>query len=172
MSSSARTRRRPKPPSGTSPGGRGAASCSRRRSGARRAVSGPWPTGSGVDRTVMTYLLDDLERAGPVERRPDPSDRRSRHVVATEHGGQRWAELSRRVSLDGRFDAEQRADGRAEHGRIPLDPRRCPRISAGSPWPCADGRIPLPARSSSAGMTGGTLPASRPGEHPLRRTIR
>ncbi|MFJ4465894.1 MarR family winged helix-turn-helix transcriptional regulator [Streptomyces sp. NPDC089424] len=53
----------------------------------------------GVDRTVMTYLLDDLERAGLVERRPDPSDRRSRHVVATGHGRERWAELSRRVSL-------------------------------------------------------------------------
>ncbi|MFD7433123.1 MarR family winged helix-turn-helix transcriptional regulator [Streptomyces sp. NPDC059861] len=53
----------------------------------------------GVDRTVMTYLLDDLERAGLVERRPDPSDRRSRHIVATEHGRERWAELSRRVSL-------------------------------------------------------------------------
>jgi len=31
----------------------------------------------GVDRTVMTYLIDDLERAGYVERRPDPADRRS-----------------------------------------------------------------------------------------------
>ena len=26
----------------------------------------------GVDRTVMTYLLDDLEAAGLIERRPDP----------------------------------------------------------------------------------------------------
>ncbi|WP_205740442.1 MarR family winged helix-turn-helix transcriptional regulator [Haloactinopolyspora alba] len=40
----------------------------------------------GVDRTVMTYLLDDLVDAGLVERRPDPSDRRSRLIVATEHG--------------------------------------------------------------------------------------
>src|SRR5260370_42709662 len=30
----------------------------------------------GVDRTVMTYLLDDLERAGLIERRPHPADRR------------------------------------------------------------------------------------------------
>src|SRR5580693_8298421 len=29
----------------------------------------------GVDRTVMTYLLDDLEAAGLIERRPDPDDR-------------------------------------------------------------------------------------------------
>src|SRR4030088_3110217 len=37
----------------------------------------------GVDRTVMTYLIDDLAQAGLVERRPDPVDRRSRHIVAT-----------------------------------------------------------------------------------------
>lgn len=40
----------------------------------------------GIDRTVMTYLLDDLEGAGLVERQPDPADRRSRRVVATAHG--------------------------------------------------------------------------------------
>jgi DNA-binding MarR family transcriptional regulator len=47
----------------------------------------------GVDRTVMTYLLDDLEGAGLVERRPDPADRRARRVVATERGHARLAEL-------------------------------------------------------------------------------
>jgi DNA-binding MarR family transcriptional regulator len=40
----------------------------------------------GIDRTVMTYLLDDLEAAGLIERRPDPADRRARRVVATERG--------------------------------------------------------------------------------------
>jgi DNA-binding MarR family transcriptional regulator len=40
----------------------------------------------GVDRTVMTYLLDDLEAAGLIERRPDPADRRARQVVATRQG--------------------------------------------------------------------------------------
>src|SRR5579862_4539501 len=40
----------------------------------------------GVDRTVMTYLLDDLEKAGLVERRPDPADRRARRIAATEAG--------------------------------------------------------------------------------------
>ncbi|MEV5910556.1 MarR family winged helix-turn-helix transcriptional regulator [Streptomyces chartreusis] len=53
----------------------------------------------GVDRTVMTYLLDDLERAGLVERKPDPADRRSRHIVATPHGRERWVELRGRVEL-------------------------------------------------------------------------
>jgi DNA-binding MarR family transcriptional regulator len=40
----------------------------------------------GVDRTVMTYLLDDLEATGLIERRPDPADRRARRIVATPDG--------------------------------------------------------------------------------------
>ena len=40
----------------------------------------------GIDRTVMTDLLDDLERAGLIERRPDPADRRARRIVATAAG--------------------------------------------------------------------------------------
>ena len=52
----------------------------------------------GIDRTVMTYLLDDLERAGLVARKPAPADRRTRLVVATETGRQRLAELDRRLA--------------------------------------------------------------------------
>jgi DNA-binding MarR family transcriptional regulator len=40
----------------------------------------------GVDRTVMTYLLDDLEAAELIERRPDPADRRARRILATQRG--------------------------------------------------------------------------------------
>lgn len=40
----------------------------------------------GIDRTVMTYLVDDLEAARLVTRRPDPADRRARQVVVTEAG--------------------------------------------------------------------------------------
>lgn len=47
----------------------------------------------GVDRTVMTYLLDDLERAGLIERRPDPADRRARRVVVTDSGRAMMADL-------------------------------------------------------------------------------
>ncbi|PRY35824.1 MarR family winged helix-turn-helix transcriptional regulator [Umezawaea tangerina] len=47
----------------------------------------------GIDRTVMTYLLDDLEREGLLTRRPDPADRRSRQVVATDKGVQRLEHL-------------------------------------------------------------------------------
>lgn len=40
----------------------------------------------GVDRTVMTYLLDSLTEADLIERRPDPADRRARRIVATSRG--------------------------------------------------------------------------------------
>jgi DNA-binding MarR family transcriptional regulator len=51
----------------------------------------------GVDRTVMTYLLDDLEAAGVIERRPDPADRRARQVVATQRGTELLTELDGRL---------------------------------------------------------------------------
>jgi DNA-binding MarR family transcriptional regulator len=64
----------------------------------------------GVDRTVMTYLIDELEGAGLVQRRADPSDRRARRVGLTEAGQARLCELERRLR-----DAE-------EHLLDPLDP--------------------------------------------------
>jgi DNA-binding MarR family transcriptional regulator len=51
----------------------------------------------GVDRTVMTYLLDDLETAGLIQRSPDPADRRARRVVATEHGTELLVTLDQRL---------------------------------------------------------------------------
>ena len=51
----------------------------------------------GIDRTVMTYLLDDLEKAGLIERRPDPSDRRARRVVATAKGTALLVNLDERL---------------------------------------------------------------------------
>jgi len=50
----------------------------------------------GIDRTVMTYLLDDLEAADLVARQPDPLDRRSRRVAATAHGRDVLADLEER----------------------------------------------------------------------------
>jgi DNA-binding MarR family transcriptional regulator len=55
----------------------------------------------GIDRTVMTYLLDDLESAGLIARQPDPADRRARRVVATAKG----VELL--VTLDARLRAAE-----------------------------------------------------------------
>ncbi|MFG2925682.1 MarR family winged helix-turn-helix transcriptional regulator [Streptomyces sp. NPDC048305] len=55
----------------------------------------------GIDRTMMTYLLDDLEKDGLVERRLDPADRRSRKIVATERGSELWDSLHSKVdSID------------------------------------------------------------------------
>jgi MarR family transcriptional regulator for hemolysin len=53
----------------------------------------------GVDRTVMVYLVDDLERAGLVERIPDPNDRRSRLIRATPAGRDRLRETEAAISV-------------------------------------------------------------------------
>jgi DNA-binding MarR family transcriptional regulator len=45
----------------------------------------------------MTYLLDDLEKAGLIERRPDPQDRRARQIVATASGRERLDHLDQRM---------------------------------------------------------------------------
>lgn len=51
----------------------------------------------GVDRTVMTYVIDDLVAAGLVERQANPADRRQRMVVATERGKRVLADHQERV---------------------------------------------------------------------------
>ena len=51
----------------------------------------------GVDRTVMTYLLDDLAAASLIERHPDPADRRARRIVATSLGTELLATLNNRL---------------------------------------------------------------------------
>lgn len=51
----------------------------------------------GVDRTVMTYLIDDLETAGLVERRPDPADRRARRVLLTAPGQETYRQATERI---------------------------------------------------------------------------
>ena len=57
----------------------------------------------GIDRTVMTYLLDDLVEADLIERRPNPADRRQRLIVATPQGKRAVEGLCEEVAL-----AEQR----------------------------------------------------------------
>jgi DNA-binding MarR family transcriptional regulator len=51
----------------------------------------------GIDRTVMTYMLDDLEAAGLIERQPDPADRRARRVIVTAKGTELLATLDSRL---------------------------------------------------------------------------
>ena len=74
----------------------------------------------GVDRTVMTYLLDDLERAGLIERRPDPADRRSRQIVLTAKGRRRLDRLSARIAEVERSLLADLTDAEAEQLRALL----------------------------------------------------
>ena len=52
----------------------------------------------GIDRTVMTYLLDAFEGCGLVERQLDPADRRARRIVATDKGLEVLAAMQARVA--------------------------------------------------------------------------
>ena len=40
----------------------------------------------GLDKTVLTYLLDDLEKGKLIKRSTDPADRRNRHIGLTAKG--------------------------------------------------------------------------------------
>lgn len=51
-----------------------------------------------IDRTVLTYLIDDLENDGAVERVPAPSDRRARKVLATDRGKELLAHYEHHVA--------------------------------------------------------------------------
>ena len=93
------------------------------------AVHGDQPTQAtlaahlGIDRTVLTYVIDDLVSAGLVERRPSPDDRRARQVVGTERGAQVLADLERKVRaaedelMDG-LTADERSAFRALLRRV------------------------------------------------------
>lgn len=52
----------------------------------------------GIDRTVMTYLLDTFEECGLVARQQDPADRRARRIVATDKGLGVLAAMDARVA--------------------------------------------------------------------------
>lgn len=51
-----------------------------------------------IDRTVLTYVLDDMADAGVIERIPAPTDRRARKIVATEKGRSLLARYEKRVA--------------------------------------------------------------------------
>ncbi len=73
----------------------------------------------GIDRTVMTYMLDDLEAAGLIERQPDPADRRARRVIVTTKGTKLLATLDRRLQaaeadLLAPLDADDRRSFRSQ----------------------------------------------------------
>ncbi|WP_454042691.1 MarR family winged helix-turn-helix transcriptional regulator [Cellulosimicrobium sp. Marseille-Q8652] len=92
----------------------------------------------GIDRTVMTYLVDDLVAAGLVERQQNPADRRARRVVATEQGRRRLADLAIQVhdaedSLLRALSPEERQAFRLLVRRVACDLRD---VDAGTD-PCA-----------------------------------
>jgi DNA-binding MarR family transcriptional regulator len=66
----------------------------------------------GVDRSVMVGLLDTLEHAGLVARKPNPTDRRERAIALTPAGRKRLTEIQARL---------QRA---SEHVLAPLSARQ------------------------------------------------
>ncbi|MFC4942468.1 MarR family winged helix-turn-helix transcriptional regulator [Pseudonocardia sp. GCM10023141] len=79
-----------------------------------------------IDRTVMTYLLDDLENEGLVERKPDPADRRARRVLLTDAGRELLCTLERRLrqaeeALLGPLDGGEREVLRSLLRRIATD---------------------------------------------------
>lgn len=51
----------------------------------------------GLDKTTLTYLLDDLEREELIKRTTDPNDRRSRLISLTVEGSKALARYSRAV---------------------------------------------------------------------------
>lgn len=97
----------------------------------------------GVDRTVMTYLLDELETEGLVERRPDPADRRARRITLTSAGRERLCALERALraaeeQLLEPLDAEERATLRTLLLRVATH------TGSGPHDPCAIARELLP----------------------------
>jgi DNA-binding MarR family transcriptional regulator len=77
----------------------------------------------GLDKTVMTHLVDDLEQAGLVTRQPDPRDRRARQVVITAAGTRALARAREQVAaaearLLADLSAEDSAALRALLGRV------------------------------------------------------
>ena len=55
---------------------------------------------------AMSELVDDLERIGYVERRPDPSDRRAKLVVMTDKG---WKAMRKARAIIAELEAEYAA---------------------------------------------------------------
>ena len=93
----------------------------------------------GLDRTVVTYLLDGLVGADLVERQADPSDRRARRIVLTPSGTTRLADFRHRLrqveqhvfqSLDEQEAVQLRLLlDRTAHGVRDADPTTCRHIA-------------------------------------------
>lgn len=97
----------------------------------------------GIDRTVLTYLLDSLAEAGLVERQPDPADRRARRIIATARGRDLLCRLEGQVraaeeDILAALEPAERPTFRRQLLRIaerarPADPGATARAAAGEP---------------------------------------
>ena len=126
-------------------------------------------TETGTDRTVMTYLLDDLATQGLIERVRDPDDRRSYHIHLTRRG----EEMHRKVAAD--------LAAQADTLLRPLDaPERrrladlLARVADG--WALRQGTPALAARSSQAlaaldALAGAESRTRRRTRRPTRRRV-
>jgi DNA-binding MarR family transcriptional regulator len=103
---------------------------------------------AGVRKQTMAQAVDQLERTGYVERRPNPHDRRSRLVFLTQRGASvpavthaaaarvedRWTQLTSPQELEAlraslvrlltELRSKQLARGDGESARSPITPRR------------------------------------------------
>ena len=82
----------------------------------------------GLDRTVMTYLVDDLEKAGLAERRPDPADRRARRVILTTKGRKAFDAAATRIA-----DVERAVLGSLSDADAALFRQLLARVTAAGP---------------------------------------
>jgi DNA-binding MarR family transcriptional regulator len=83
----------------------------------------------GLNQTVMTYLLDDLEGLGLLSRRPNPQDRRARHVILTHEGRSQLQRMRTDLAaaesrLLGELSEQQRAQLRDLLARVALTAQR------------------------------------------------
>ncbi|KAA5838459.1 winged helix-turn-helix transcriptional regulator [Saccharopolyspora hirsuta] len=66
---------------------------------------------TGQHKQVVGRVLDELEDLGYAERRPDPSDRRSKLVVLTERGRDEQAQADRILAdIEARYEAKLGAE--------------------------------------------------------------
>jgi DNA-binding MarR family transcriptional regulator len=73
-----------------------------------------------ITKQSMSYLVDDLQRHGYLERRPDPSDRRATLICLTQRG---WDQIHAALAVIAALEdewARQLGDDRIEHLRSTL----------------------------------------------------
>lgn len=98
-----------------------------------------------VDKSKLVLVIDELETAGFVRRRPDPADRRARRIEATDAGRQMLHSARREIdAIEGELLADlpssARADLRMTLRLLVGDP--VTRVEAG--WPSDNACAPSP----------------------------